>query len=304
MGDMFALKKIISQPVFWLLLLLLFVTGCAQPSTPDADTQTPVAPTVIVTPEAPTATLVPAAAIVNGETLPLDWFERELAHYQLAQEAAGEPLDEDLETARQSVLDDLIDQFLLAQAALEGGMQVEDDEVQARMDALGEDVDLEAWMTTWGYTREGLIDSFRWQILAGKQRALILDAVLKEALQVELQQVFAYTQTGAREAIGRLNAGVDFEEVAFLYDPATGGYLGWVPEGYLLIPAVEQAAFSLPVGEYSEIIESEIGYHILKVLAREERPLSSDALLTLQRKALQDWLAEKRESSLIEVLID
>lgn len=302
MGGMLTLKRFFFYPVFWLMVLLLF-TGCSESVSPVSNTDTPAAPTVTLTPEAPSPTPIPAAAIVNGERLPLSWFDRELAHYSLAQEVSGAGL-EDPDDASQRVLDDLIDQFLLAQAAQEGGIKVEEEEIQSKIDSLGEEVDLEAWMAEWGYTLEDLADSLRWQLLGAKQRELILESVPKEALQVELQQVFAYTQTGARDAIGALNAGTSFEEVAFLYDPTTGGYLGWVPEGYLLIPAVEQAAFSLPVGEHSNIIESDIGYHIVIVLAREVRPLSTDALLTIQRNTLYNWLAEKRQSSIIEVLID
>jgi len=159
-------------------------------------------------------------------------------------------------------------------------------------------------MQEWGYTLESLTQSLRWQMLAAKQRDLILELVPEDAMQVVIQQIFAYTQTGARNAMASLNADTPFEEVAFVYDPAAGGYLGWVPEGYLLIPALEEVAFNLPVGDHSDIIESEIGYHIVKVLAREERPLSQDARLTLQRQALHNWLADKRETSTIDVLID
>jgi len=240
---------------------------------------------------------------VNGERLPLSWFENELAQYIRAQEAAGQPV-EDIAAARTFVLNDLVDQFLLAQAAQDAGISVEDQEVQDRIDNLRAELDLDSWMQEWGYTPESLAQSLKWQMLAIKQRDEIIKLVPERPVQVELLQIFAYTETGARNAVGSLNAGTPFEEVAFVYDPAAGGYLGWVPEGYLLIPALEQAAFSLPVGEYSGIIESEIGYHIVKVLAREERPLSHDSLLSLQRQALHNWLADKRESSTIEVLID
>jgi hypothetical protein len=255
------------------------------------------------TPDLPSPTPIAAAAVVNGERLPLSWFENELAQYLKAQEAAGQPV-EDVAAARTIVLDDLVDQFLFAQAAQDTGISVEDEEVQDRVDNLRAELDLDSWMQEWGYTNESLVQSLKWQMLAIKQRDEIIKLVPERAVQVELQQIFAYTETGARNAVGSLNAGTPFEEVAFVYDPAAGGYLGWVPEGYLLIPALEETAFSLPVGEYSGIIESEIGYHIVKVLAREERPLSQDALLTLQRQALHNWLADKRESSTIEVLID
>ena len=65
-----------------------------------------------------------------------------------------------------------------------------------------------------------------------------------------------------------------------------------------------EAAFSLPPGAFSEVIETEIGYHILLVLDYDpDRPLSSDARLTLQARALTDWLVQKRGESQIEVFL-
>lgn len=302
MGGMLALKNLRRKSIIWMLLLIV-ISACSSPTTEVIESETPAVATESPTPEQPTPTLIPAAAIINGEPLPLSWFENELSQYIQSQEAGGE-LVEDISAARDYVLQDLIDQFLLAQGALGSGIIVADEEVQGRIENLRAEVDLDAWMTEWGYTPESLAQSLRWQMLALAQRDLILDSVLDPVEQVELQQVFAYTETGARNAIAGLNAGRSFEEVAFEFDPVTGGYLGWVPRGYLLIPELEEAAFNLAVGDHSQVIESEIGFHILKVLSREERPLSSDARLTLQREALHTWLAEQRESSQIEVLID
>lgn len=302
MGGMLALKNLRRKSIIWMLLLIV-ISACSSPTTEVIESETPAVATESPTPEQPTPTLIPAAAIINGEPLPLSWFENELSQYIQSQEAGGE-LVEDISAASDYVLQDLIDQFLLAQGALGSGIIVADEEVQGRIENLRAEVDLDAWMTEWGYTPESLAQSLRWQMLALAQRDLILDSVPDPTEQVELQQVFAYTETGARNAIAGLNAGRSFEEVAFEFDPVTGGYLGWVPRGYLLIPELEEAAFNLAVGDHSQVIESEIGFHILKVLSREERPLSSDARLTLQREALHTWLAEQRESSQIEVLID
>ena len=241
--------------------------------------------------------------MVNGEIIPLAWFESEFSHYLLAREALGQPM-EDEALAREFVINDLIDQALLALAAQEKGYSPGNADVQARLDQLAQEVDLEAWMVEWGYTEQALYDSLLMQMMATFQRDVIVASVPEEVPQVELRQVFAYTQEGAENALISLNSGRDFEEVAFIYDPTAGGYLGWVPRGYLLIPAIEEAAFALPVGEHSDIIESEIGYHIVMVLSSEERPLTSDARRTLQRRALHDWLSEQREMSTIEVLID
>ena len=81
-------------------------------------------------------------------------------------------------------------------------------------------------------------------------------------------------------------------------DPLTHGDLGWVPRGYLLEPKIEEIAFSLGVGEHSEVIATDVGFHIVRVLAREpQRPLSPDAYLSLQELALKQWVEQQRQQA-------
>ena len=298
-----ALKKILVF-CFLILVLLIPISACSNQATPSAsETPTKIAPTMTATSDEPTATLVPAAAVVNGERVPLAWFESELARYLMAQETLGNA-DINQADARAIVLEDVLDLTLLAQAAKDAGFLITDEEVQQKVDQMAEELDLTTWMSEWGYSEADLIHSLRLEMLAAHQRNIIADSVPEITEQVELRQVFAYTQEGAENALVSLDSGRDFTEVAFQYDPTSGGYLGWVPRGYLLIPAVEEAAFNLPVDGISDIIDSDIGFHILKVLDRGVRPLSPDARLILQRQALYVWLEEKRQVSTIEVLID
>jgi peptidyl-prolyl cis-trans isomerase C len=100
---------------------------------------------------------------------------------------------------------------------------------------------------------------------------------------------------------GQLEAGLSFSELARRYDPDTGGELGWFPRDYLFEQELEDVAFSLEPGQYSEVISSNVGYHIIQVIEREEEhPLSPDAYLVLQEKALQEWLVAKRSAVTIE----
>ena len=294
----------IKKSLIWFIALLVVLSACSNTATPEVvETLTPEASTQTPTVSEPTPLPEPAAAIVNGERISLAWFESELERYLLAQEAMGLAVENET-AAQEVVLNDLIDQLLLAQAATMEGAAVSDEAVQEKLDSLAAEVDLLAWMANWGYTEETLFQSLQMQMLAGLQREKIAQSVPEVVEQVELRQVFAFTEDGAKRAMVSLNSGRAFEDVALEYDPVTGGYLGWVPRGYLLIPEVEEAAFNLAGEGHSEIIESEIGYHIVTVLDHEERALSSDARLTLQRAALHTWLAEKRENSDIQVLID
>lgn len=72
----------------------------------------------------------------------------------------------------------------------------------------------------------------------------------------------------------RLMAGEDFSKIAAEVSDcpsgkATGGALGTLARG-TMFPPFEKAAFSLPLDTISQPIETEAGYHILKVTARDE----------------------------------
>src|SRR6201998_3866207 len=67
--------------------------------------------------------------------------------------------------------------------------------------------------------------------------------------------------------------GANFEDLAKKYseDPGSktkGGDLGWLVQGQT-VPEFEKAAFSLPKGEVSDLIRTQYGFHIIKVLDKE-----------------------------------
>ncbi len=97
-----------------------------------------------------------------------------------------------------------------------------------------------------------------------------------------------------KSVLAQLKAGANFDELAAAYDPVTRGDLGWFPQGYLLDANLEAAAFALQAGQFSEVIESEVGFHILYILERGVHQLSPDALLVLQEKAVTDWVSQQR----------
>lgn len=76
------------------------------------------------------------------------------------------------------------------------------------------------------------------------------------------------------EAAQRIADGADFEDVAaeVSEDPGSaeeGGDLGWIERGDM-VPAFEEAAFALDEGALSEPVESEFGWHLIRVDEVEE----------------------------------
>ncbi|MBI5789503.1 MAG: SurA N-terminal domain-containing protein [Candidatus Schekmanbacteria bacterium] len=80
----------------------------------------------------------------------------------------------------------------------------------------------------------------------------------------------------AKGLLERIRKNEDFAKlaIAFSEDPGSakmGGDLGYFGPGRM-VPAFETAAFSLPVGQVSDLVETPYGYHIIKVFdIREER---------------------------------
>ena len=259
-------------------------------------------PQATSTPEPPTATPEPMALTVNGEGIRLVEFDEEVARYMTAQEALEKTVSS--ADATSAVIDDLVIQLLLAQAARADGFTLDDTTLQARIDSLAAQVGgtdaLSKWKSDHGYTEQTFRSALKRAAEAAWMRDKIIMAVPSTAEQVHIQQILLYNEATAQSFLTQLNGGADFDELALEADPLTRGDLGWVPRGYLLNEKIEEAAFGLTVGEHSEVIPTDVGFHIIRILARDpERPLSPDAYLALQELALKKWIEEQRQQAAI-----
>ena len=288
-----------SKKIIWIFLTLLTALGlaaCASLSTP-----APVAtPTATFTPEPPTATPEPMALTVNGEGITYPEFDAEVARYTTAQTALGKTIDS--ATSTSAVIEDLVAQMLLAQAARANGFTLDDAALQARIDSLAAQIggveNLSKWQSEHGYTDQTFRSALRRGAESAWMRDKIISSVPSTAEQVHVQQILLYNQDTAQSFLTQLNGGADFNELALRADPLTRGDLGWVPRGYLLDAGIEEAAFNLQVGGHSDVIATDVGFHILRVLERDPaRTLSPDAILALQELALKKWVEEQRLSA-------
>jgi hypothetical protein len=130
----------------------------------------------------------------------------------------------------------------------------------------------------------------------------LLRQKLEQAIQNDAE-LNAEKYKKAEAALAELNAGKAFKDVAMTYSEdsnaaATGGDRGMIGRG-LLPPEVEAAAFALSPGETSGIVKSALGYHVLRVIERQEsgstvfkvklqeilvRPIQLDDYLEAQKK--------------------
>lgn len=281
------------------LFLAVGISACGSFGT--SSTPTPSEPTPTLAP--PTPTPPPSAAAVNGEYITITEFQAELERYKAAQTALGLSFTD--EDANKTVLEDMIAQVLLSQAARAENFEVTDSDLQSRIDALvsqlGSADALIQWQSAHGYDDASFRLALKRSIEAAWMRDKIVAAVPTSAEQIHLRQILTYNEADAQSALAELNAGTDFDELAAQYDPVTAGELGWVPQGYLLDPKADEAVFALQTGQVSGIISTDAGFHIFKAIERGDHALSPDALLAMQEHALQNWVADQRAKSEIVI---
>ncbi len=283
------------------LALCVLAAAC---SLPGGTTEAPQ-PTATLTavPATQTPTPEPLAAYVNGEAITLAAFEGEVARYEAAQATLGIDLAT-LGNYRAAVLEQLIDLSLLSQFAVNQGMQLSEAELDERFQAATASNGVAA-----GYTADEFRTELHREILAARTIGAITDVLPTLVQHTSARHILVATREEADDLLDQIANGADFGLLAVIHsrDPGTrpaGGELGWFPKGLLTMPEVEEAAFSLQPGEISGVIESELGFHILEVLGREDRPLVGETLTNYRIAAVEQWLAEQRQRAEIEIFIE
>ncbi|MBT9259610.1 MAG: peptidylprolyl isomerase [Clostridiales bacterium] len=235
-------------------------------------------------------------ARVNGEAITRDAFYEEL----VAQ-------------AGPAVLDRMVTDLLVRQEARKKGVTVSPQEVDRQIEEMAAQFPSEEAfhqaLALYGYTEASL----RRQL----ETNLLVKAILEPQVEVTEEDLKAYfeerkdrynqpekvkvrhilvdDEKTAQEVREKLLQGEDFAQVAEAYSKdggsaAQGGDLGWIVRGQM-VPEFEEAAFSLPVGEISQPVESYYGWHIIQVEDRQEgREVSFE---DVKEQVKQDYIDEQ-----------
>lgn len=112
------------------------------------------------------------------------------------------------------------------------------------------------------------------------------------------------TKEKATDILNKVKSGEDFAKLAseFSDDPGSktkGGDLGFFARGRMVKP-FEDAAFSLKPGEVSGLIESQYGFHIIKV--EEKKESSLEPFDNVQERIRQKLLQERTKTKITEFI--
>jgi parvulin-like peptidyl-prolyl isomerase len=289
----------------------------------------PPPPTVTVVEPSPTATATkpsptttserPLAALVNGQPILLADYQEETARFEAAMAGQGFDLESEdgkamLAQMCRQVLDSMIEQVLIRQAAAKEGVAISEEELEATIQESieegGGQASFEEWLQISDLTYEDFREEIRFQLLALAIFEQVTASVPTTAEQVHTRHILVDTEEEAQAILTRLQAGEDFAALArqLSQDENTkeaGGDLDFFPRGLLISPEVEEAAFALSPGQISGVVRSQFGYHIVQVLEKvPDRPLPPELLNTLKEQAFARWMQEQWDGATIERFID
>lgn len=148
--------------------------------------------------------------------------------------------------------------------------------------------------------------------------SLIVTQTKARHILIKLDQIT--TDEKAQDRINQINRrlrnGESFEELARAYSDDSsapqGGDLGWLHPGET-VPAFEQVMDELALGEVSEPVRSQFGWHIIRVEERRDRNVGNEFYRMQARQALHaqrvepafdDWFNQVRSQAFIDNRLD
>ncbi|MDP2272552.1 MAG: peptidyl-prolyl cis-trans isomerase [Archangium sp.] len=297
------------------LACLLILGACTQQQKPRQD------PAVVAT--------------VNGEVLKRVDFERLLSREAQAMEGNGPRTPEQVEPYKQALLETLIDRALLLQAAASAGVTVTTEEVDRRVLALSSEYPAGTFdeaLAKSQTSRAALTRSTREQLTIEKlltsevhSRVAVTEDQIRlyyeehqadftEPEQVHAQQIVVKGLDEAKRVQQQLWQGKKFPDLARRYslspDARVGGDLGFFARG-TMPPTFDEVVFKLNVGGTSEVVSTEYGFHLFRVLEKkpgrkrelgEVRSLIEERMLSsLRSDAQRAYVAALRAKAAIVI---
>ncbi len=137
----------------------------------------------------------------------------------------------------------------------------------------------------------------------GADANIMQDIIQQEDSKIEVRasHILVSTKEEAEEIKGFLDEGEDFADLAKnrsldTGSAQTGGDLGWFKRG-VMIPEFENSAFSMKIGEVSDIIQTQFGYHIIKLTGRKNIDEEKEGATALPKEETGNYPANTSDES-------
>lgn len=147
---------------------------------------------------------------------------------------------------------------------------------------------------------------FEIQVLEKKLKDVIAADITPTETQVWARHILVADEAAALVVIEKLKNGEDFATLAMELSTDTGsavsgGDLGWFGKG-AMVAEFETAAYALEKpGDFTTTpVQSQFGFHIIQLIAKQERPLTAEQYETARDTAFRAWLETAKTEYAVE----
>ena len=139
---------------------------------------------------------------------------------------------------------------------------------------------------------------FEAQILREKLLELITEDLEPVKEEIWARHILVETEEEALDILNELEEGGDFALLAAKHstdesNKDSGGDLGWF-DRERMVQEFSDVAFDLEIGEISDPVETQFGYHIIQVLGKRESQVLPNEFQAEKQDAFDSWLTEQR----------
>ncbi len=124
--------------------------------------------------------------------------------------------------------------------------------------------------------------------------------------EVWAQHILVKDEQTAKEILAKLQAGEDWAKLASTFSTDTsnkdkGGDLGWFARGQM-VKEFEDAAFALTTpGQISQPVKTQFGYHLIRLVGHENRPITPTECSRLSDQKFNEWLTSYKTTATINI---
>lgn len=276
-------------------------------------------------------------AKVDGDTITQEEYDKE---FQVYKEVYERQLGEDAlekegidgktigESLKESIIEILIMEKIIEVDSQKNDVDFTEEELQQYIidykESIGGEESYKQFLQSNNISEDYFLENMEKELLVEKHKKDYIGGVTvseeqiksyyetnsEDLIEINASHILLGSEEEALAVIKRLDSGENFADLAkaeslHSVSAVNGGSLGYFGKG-MMIPEFEEVAFKLDEGEISNIVKTEVGYHIIKVQDKKEsfEELKDKTTTVIKEQSYYEYIQSLRDEASVDIYLD